>query len=104
MKLAETTSGVETVQERRITPRQRVAVLGKIVYNHFDTVVRCTVREISEKGAKLVCKDQTPLPPAFGLLTTNDRQLRDVQTKWRDGELIGVEFVSKPRNSPVRVQ
>lgn len=89
--------------EKRAAPRQRVFMVGRIVYDKHNTVVKCAVRDVSEGGAKLMCKEQASVPAEFSLVTMNDGQMREVRAKWRSGDLIGVEFISAPRNSPIRL-
>ena len=85
-------------------PSPGLFTMGRIVFNQYQTIVKCAVREISAGGARLGCKDQSSLPAEFGLVTMNDGQYRDVRAIWRSGDEVAVEFISAPRNSPVRLR
>lgn len=56
--------------------------------------IECTVVDVSEKG---VCLDvgSLPVPELFGLsFTTSGRVLRVCALVWRQGEMIGAEFLT----------
>jgi hypothetical protein len=56
--------------------------------------IECTVVDVSEKG---VCLDvgSLPVPELFGLsFTTTGRVLRVCALVWRQGEMIGAEFLT----------
>jgi PilZ domain len=89
-------------EERRNGRRQRVLKDGKIVFNLLGSVVDCTIRDLSEFGAKLMCKDWRAVPEEFSLVTLTDGQMRDAQVRWRQGSLIGIAFTGAPRRAPPR--
>lgn len=97
-----TSNGGATLLDRRSDARHRVLKAGKIVFSHLGSVVDCTIRDVSDKGAKLFCQDQLAVPAQFGLLTTMDGHIRGAEVKWRDGEMLGVHFTSEPRRAPPR--
>mgnify|MGYP003402947485 FL=1 len=88
--------------EKRVARRQRVLKDGKIVFNQLGSVVDCTIRDLSETGAKLMCKDWRAVPAEFSLVILTDGQIRDARVKWRHSSLIGIEFTSAPRRAPPR--
>ncbi len=85
--------------ERCIARRQRLLKDGKTVFNQLGSVVDCTIRDFSETGAKLMCKDWRAVPAEFSLVTLTDGQIRDARVKWRHSSLIGIEFTSAPRSA-----
>ena len=91
--------GVET--NKRVAPRQRVLKQGKILLPNNMTVIDCTVRDLSETGAKLLCPDPGAIPNEFRLVTTADRTMRDVKVAWRRPDMVGVHFTSEPRKAPL---
>ncbi len=90
------------IAEKRGARRQRILKDGKIVFNNLSSVLNCAIRDFSETGAKLMCKNQQAVPAQFSLLTLTDGQIRDARVKWRHGDLIGIEFIGPPRRAPPR--
>jgi hypothetical protein len=95
--------------ERRREPRQPIFASGKIGFGGRTFRVSCLVQNISNCGAKLVLYTKTDLPAEFSLRVSehmsNDRmRIRwqratldvekeyAVQTRWRKGNAVGVEF------------
>ena len=95
--------------ERRRESRQPIFASGKIGFGGREFRVSCLVQNISNCGAKLVLSAKTDLPAEFSLRVSeqmaNDRmRIRwqratvelekeyAVQTRWRKGNAVGVEF------------
>lgn len=87
--------------ENRAARRQRVLKQGKILPPADLVGVDCTVRDISESGARLLCADPTRIPDEFRLVFQADRTMRDVRVMWRRDGQIGVQFTSEPRRAPL---
>lgn len=85
--------------ERRAHPRHRVLKGAKAVFNQNQSVIDCTVRDLSLGGAKLACADAASLPDIFQLIITSDRELRDVRVAWRKSRELGVAFLTPPRKA-----
>ena len=73
-----------------------------VSYRPEIKVVDCTIRDISDTGARLICGDQTAVPSQFQLITKADNLMRDVRVQWRRGGELGVLFTSEPRKAPLR--
>lgn len=86
----------------RATRRSRILKSGKIVSMDYGSVVSCSVRSISPKGARILYTGRAPVPDAFQLLIQRDQSIRDVRVVWREGDGIGVEFTSEARRAPPR--
>lgn len=71
------------VDNQRIARRQRVLKQGKIVFFNNLSVTDCTIRDLSETGAKVICGDQMAVPNEFRLVVLMDNTIRDVQVAWR---------------------
>jgi hypothetical protein len=91
-----------TVDDKRHALRHRVLKEGKIVLLNNWSVVDCCVRDISDTGARLRCKDQVAVPQEFRLLLAAENTIRDCTVVWRRDDLIGVQFTSEPRRAPPR--
>lgn len=95
-------SGLETPEaNKRVRLRQRVLKQGKILLSNNLTVIDCTIRDISETGAKLVCPDAGAIPNEFRLVLITERMMRDVKVMWRRPGLVGVHFTSEARKAPL---
>jgi hypothetical protein len=92
-------------QEKRRAPRKRVLKGAMIAFNNRSSTLSCTVRDISDTGARLrVAKDQA-VPARFDLLIEVDGLEAPCTVAWRRGEDIGVTFDAPPtRRKPVRAQ
>jgi len=87
--------------ENRQAQRQKVLKSAKIVLDDW-TAIDCTVRDVSQTGARLVCDNTINLPPKFKLFMVSDRTIRDVTAMWRKPSLIGVRFDSEPKSAGLR--
>jgi peptidoglycan/LPS O-acetylase OafA/YrhL len=79
--------------ERRIFPRQRALMAGKIVLGKGASV-DCTVRDFSPAGAGLWLPNAAILPAGFDLHF--DNATRDCIVVWRRLYRLGVKFQSAP--------
>jgi hypothetical protein len=92
-----------TEAESRTNKRLKVLKTGKIIFNNSLSVMSCTIRDLSDTGAKLIFGETaTNLPDDFRLIFTQDNTMRDVKVMWRKGETVGVHFTSEPRRAPAR--
>lgn len=80
-------------QDRRIAPRRRVIKGGKIFFNGGVSVFDCTVRDISETGARLALGLFQPLPKRFKL-QVNDLGTHVCELVRAIGSEYGVRFVA----------
>lgn len=86
---------------KRGARRARVLKQGKILLPNNMTPIDCTVRDLSETGAKLILADPAAIPGEFRLVFAADRMMRDVVVMWRRAEALGVRFTSEPRKAPL---
>jgi hypothetical protein len=89
-------------EELRIARRQKVLKTGKILAPGNLAVVDCTVRDMSETGARLAVGDQMATPNEFRLVVPTDNIMRDAKVVWRRANLIGITFTSEARRAPPR--
>ncbi len=80
--------------ERRRWPRKRVLKRGKILYFDRPSVIDCTIRDVSEGGARLVCSQAGLLPKEFYLVFVIEKEMRKARIVWRTAEELGVEFTA----------
>jgi hypothetical protein len=89
--------------ERRRWPRRRVLKRGKILYYDRPSVIDCTIRDISEGGARLLCSQSGLLPKEFFLVFVVEKEMRNARIVWRTAEELGVEFLSPPEPAKLRL-
>ncbi|ODT83407.1 MAG: hypothetical protein ABS76_03320 [Pelagibacterium sp. SCN 64-44] len=78
--------------EHRSSQRHRTLKGGKIVFNDGFSTYDCTIRNMSDTGAKLSVASLVGVPQHF-VLALDDGRRFDCEMAWhRDGE-IGVRFL-----------
>lgn len=79
-------------EDNRDAPRHRTLKGGLIVINDGFSTFDCTIRNLSETGAKLVVTNSLPIPPRFDLALNDGRRFA-CETAWRTETEIGVRFL-----------
>lgn len=77
--------------EQRQSARQRTLKGGRIVVNNGFSTFQCTVRNMSESGARLVVTSVVGIPDAFQLAMDDGRKF-DCTIAWRKETELGVKF------------
>lgn len=77
--------------ERRTATRHRVFKGATLTYNKGYGALECTVRNLSERGARLSLGETIGLPPSFDL-TISGEQPRPARVVWRSMIAAGVAF------------
>jgi hypothetical protein len=80
------------MQERRQVPRSRTLKSGKIIVHAHTSLVDCTVRNLSSKGALLLVASLAGVPQTFDLLLEATGEHRSCRVIWRGEDRLGVEF------------
>lgn len=80
-------------EQRRANPRTRTLLEGCIVYNNGVSRMKCTVRDLSTAGARLVFAQQVKVPAEFELQIPGKRLARRAQVIWYDGQTHGIMFL-----------
>ncbi len=83
---------MENTQKERRTCRRRVLKPAQITFNGHSAVIDCTVRDISDGGARLMVESPVGIPDTFGLAVGGETA-RQCRVVWRKTSQIGVEFV-----------
>ena len=78
--------------ESRHSQRARMLRAGKIVFNDRSSVIDCTVRNLSPKGACLLVSSVVGVPLTFELLLESDGTSRPCKMIWNSSNRIGIEF------------
>jgi PilZ domain-containing protein len=91
--------------DRRLTPRRRVLKGGVVAFNDHYSSLPCTVRDISDTGARLRIDGSMNAPDKFDLIIEIDGLEVPCEVVSRKAGEIAVRFVAPPRvMAPRRVQ
>jgi hypothetical protein len=83
---------MQAMIENRTSQRQRTLKGARIVLPNGNSTIDCTVRNLSERGAKLQVTSIIGIPDAFQLLLPNAPR-RACQVIWRKANELGVAFL-----------
>ncbi|WP_322988941.1 diguanylate cyclase [Hoeflea sp.] len=89
-------TGVAEAKERRKSVRMRTLKPAFIALEEWSSKINCTVRNISEGGARIRLDQPLALPEYFLLKITSSGPLRRVRKCWHINDEIGVEFCDEP--------
>jgi hypothetical protein len=92
------------MDERRSSKRWQAALKARIVFNNRSSVLDCTVRDLSETGARIYFADVSAIPPEFELEIPNRGLRVQGHLMWSRGANHGIMFLDKARawTDPVR--
>ncbi|MBL0406313.1 PilZ domain-containing protein [Microvirga aerilata] len=85
------------MNERRSSRRWNTFLNGRIVFNNRCSVLSCTVRDLSETGARISFADVSALPEEFELEIPNRGMRVYGRLMWSRGATHGVMFFDKLR-------
>ncbi|HJT42809.1 MAG TPA: PilZ domain-containing protein [Rhizomicrobium sp.] len=78
--------------ERRPARRKRVLLTGIVAYSDGARSFDCTIRNVSQTGARIVMGKNQQFPTDFYLINIRDRVAYDAKVIWNDGSEVGVTF------------
>ena len=76
---------------KRQQPRRRVIKGGKVIFNRGQSIIDCSIRDLSEGGAKLVFGGPTNMPHEFQLQLPDGRRFQ-CELRWARDGAVGVKF------------
>ena len=79
-------------QESRTEHRFRTLKRGQIKINGGKSLIDCTIRDLTETGAKLRFENVFPLPEQFELFIVDAKAVWPARSAWQKGTEAGVEF------------
>jgi|SoiMetStandDraft_2_1073263.scaffolds.fasta_scaffold428407_2 hypothetical protein len=92
---------VDPSLDRRRSARRTVVENAWIIDKKGGwSLVDCTVRDLSDGGAKLQIDPALEIPTHFDLLLGNELEIIPVCIKWRRRNFVGVEFAGPRRAAP----
>jgi hypothetical protein len=86
--------------ENRSSRRLRQLKAGIIVFNERRSTLACTIRDISDSGARLRLGSVVTLPEDFELIFVNDRKIVPVRKCWHTHPECGIVFVGAMQTAP----
>jgi hypothetical protein len=80
------------IAERRPKQRKRVLLTGIVTYANGAHSFNCTMRDLSETGARIAVGESAQFPSDFYLINIRDRIAYKATPVWNNGSEIGVAF------------
>ena len=78
--------------ERRPNRRQRVLLSGLVVYAHGTQCFSCSIRNLTEHGARVSVRKRHGVPSQFYLINLHGQVAYDCRLVWNNGVEAGVAF------------
>lgn len=88
--------------DARVALRRRVLKAGLIATNDRHLTRNCTIRDISDTGARLRMESSLTVPDTFELIIDIDGLEANCQVVWRSGSEVGIKFLGAPRKVAAR--
>jgi hypothetical protein len=86
---------MSTPTDQRAHRRMRTLIKGNIFADRRLTNVDCTIRDLSEGGARIEFSDACNLPQEFELTIPSKNASYWARTTWRDGMRFGIAFFDR---------
>ena len=85
------------MSERRNSRRSKSFLQGFVYVSRKRGALACLVRDLSEKGARIIFSDTVALPDAFELYIPQRDQTLKARVTWRKNDEIGLAFIAEER-------
>src|SRR5579862_2072011 len=80
--------------ERRPVPRRRVLLGGMATYENGAYTLKCQIRDLNEKGARILVSSRQSLPEELYVIIVRDHMAHRAKVIWRKGEEAGLQFIA----------
>jgi len=80
-------------EDHRRTPRHKTLKGGRVVFNQGNSTIACTIRDLSDTGARLKVASSIGIPDGFTLVFDDQSASRECLVRRRTPDTLGVEFV-----------
>ena len=77
----------------RISERRRALLAGKIVWDDGAFTADCTVKDISESGARIQLGNRESIPNQVYFIERKSGAVHEAKVVWRHSPLFGLRFV-----------
>ena len=78
---------------RRADPRFEVRIPGKLMWANGAASKDCTIRDLSEGGARVDTIVYTEVPATVDLFEARTGNIFECAVRWHQGGMIGLQFV-----------
>jgi len=86
--------------ERRVHPRHKTFMKGRIYFNNRLSSMDCVVRDSGEQGARLEFSENVALPDIFELHLPHKDEYFRARVIWRRGNDIGIAWTPEITLNP----
>jgi len=83
------------IVEARRTPRKRVILGAKVVYNEGAYTLDCRIRDLSDGGARIVLAPGQIIPTRVILIDTRNSIAYEAEVIWLKAPEFGLKFLSR---------
>lgn len=83
--------------ERRKSTRNKSFLRGCVYFNNRRSAVDCLIRDLSERGARIIFSDAVNIPDVVDLYIPQKEETVRARVHWRHGGEIGLAFASAAR-------
>jgi hypothetical protein len=85
------------MDERRSSARRDTALVGRIVCDKRRAPIECTVRDLSDDGARIEVREEALLPYEFELEVPDMSLSVRTRVAWTSGKGYGLLFIGTPQ-------
>lgn len=85
-------------EDRRQSPRHRALKAGRIVFGNLSLSYDCTIRNMSETGARLQVEANANIPNEFYFIVTADHLVARANVVWRTSREVGIHYLEPLRS------
>jgi uncharacterized small protein (DUF1192 family) len=82
------------MSERRSSRRTKSFLRGFVYISRKRGALSCLIRDLSDKGARIIFSDTVMLPETFDLYIPQREQTFRAKARWRHGDEVGLAFVA----------
>ena len=83
--------------ERRISRRSKSFLQGFVYVSRKRGALACLVRDLSDKGARIIFSDTITLPDMLEIYIPHHEQTLRARVTWRKNDEIGLAFIAEER-------
>jgi hypothetical protein len=92
IEIAAAKRGLPTAADKRDQRRKRVTMAGVIVPGGSQTVLDCTIQDISDSGARIVFARDIALQGPLHLMNLHERMVHGAEIAWQQDRQVGLTF------------
>jgi PilZ domain-containing protein len=85
------------MNERRNSRRSKSFLRGFVYVSRKRGALACLIRDLSEKGARIIFSDTVTLPDVLELYIPQREQTLRARVQWRRGDELGLAFIEAAR-------